>query len=139
MIAGSLLPELQSIGIFPAQPGKTWFLLLAGNQNLNRRPARAVQCMQWVPSLYRTEKALILLSQALISWSVLNFHQDYGCPPDTRAPKGQGKSHCFNEEPGHTEPSKADCALGSIKKQTKNSSATRKVAGTQGRSRPPLP
>lgn len=58
-----------------------------------------------------------------------NFLQDYGCPPDTWAPKGQGNSHCFNEEPGHAEPSRTVSALGSKKIQT--CSATRKVPKTR--------
>lgn len=41
------------------------------------------------------------------------FLKDDGRLPDTWIPKGQGKSHCFNEEPGHTDPNRTGSALGS--------------------------
>lgn len=86
-----------------------------------------------------SRKALVL-PEAPISWLVLkgesccDFFQDYGCPPDIRTPTGQGKPHCFNEEPGCTELSRTG-SLGPQNRQT--GSAPRKAPETWDRNLPP--
>ena len=146
MTPGTLFPELLwSTGIFPAQTQGTWFLLLAGNRNLNRSCQEGVCSIQVDAFHAHAGKGLDSpYSSYPLAWPekgslAVTFLKDYGCLPDTWTPKGQGKSHCFNEGPGHTDPSRTDSALGSKKQKTKKQtgSVTRKVPKTQGRSLPP--
>lgn len=119
---GTQLSELlQSIGIFPAQPQGTWLLLLAGNQNLNRSCQFRACSVQMDAFHTHAGKGLDSpYSSYPLVWPekgslAVIFLEDYGCLPDTWTPKGQVKSHCFNEEPGHTDPSRTESALGSKK------------------------
>lgn len=97
--------------VFPAQLYKVWFSLLIGHWTLNRSIGI---CSRYIPGRWQKRPwCSQLLSSPGLFWKEEScvLFQDYGSPPDTWDPQGQGKSHCFNEEPGHIEPSRTEVAL----------------------------